>query len=248
MNQASSSAHPTVNGMLFVASDIDPGDEADFNQWYDREHVEERARIPGFLSGARYRALPGSATGTRKYLGLYRTASLEAFTSSAYQAAFERQTAWSVTNLNRMRNPMRRVCAVQAVCGFGSGSQLAILPLPANLDAAALAARAAGIGSQVAQSAGFVQSYLLAPDTALSSPLPRESTEHRVLFPMLAIETGTGAPAIVAQAAELLSASIQQDWPATCLKGSPATEPPFIDVKQAWLYELGWKLHSAELA
>ncbi|MGT2490589.1 hypothetical protein ACU4GD_08835 [Cupriavidus basilensis] len=37
-------------GMLFVASNVDAADEADFNQWYDREHVEERARIEGFIS------------------------------------------------------------------------------------------------------------------------------------------------------------------------------------------------------
>lgn len=42
------------NGMLFVATDVAAQDEADFNQWYDREHVEERVRVPGFLSGTRY--------------------------------------------------------------------------------------------------------------------------------------------------------------------------------------------------
>ena len=109
--------------MLFVACDLDPAaDERDFNRWYDREHVEERVRIPGFLSGARYFSLEGG----RKYLGLYLTRSLDAFTSDAYRAAFQRQTPWSVANLDRMRDPMRRVCAVTAQTGMGSGSHLGL--------------------------------------------------------------------------------------------------------------------------
>ena len=37
------------NGMLFVATDVATQDDADFNRWYDREHVEERVRVPGFI-------------------------------------------------------------------------------------------------------------------------------------------------------------------------------------------------------
>src|SRR5882762_2408296 len=119
MNTPDSSSRDTqaaVRGLLFVASDIDAADEAEFNRWYDLEHVEERVRIPGFLSGARYASIADG----RKYLGLYRTRSLDVFRSEDYRAAFERQTAWSVEQLCRMRAPIRRVCAVRAVTGFGS--------------------------------------------------------------------------------------------------------------------------------
>jgi len=116
-------------GMLFVATDVAAQDEADFNQWYDREHVEERVRIAGFLSGTRYQSLQGG----RKYLGLYKTTSLESFTSEAYHAAFTRQTAWSVANLQKMQSPMRRVCSINAVVGHGTGSHLAIITFPANV-------------------------------------------------------------------------------------------------------------------
>lgn len=210
-------------GLLFVATDADPAHEADFNRWYDREHVEERVRIPGFLSGARYL----SREGGRKYLGLYRTESLAAFTTSDYRAAFERQTAWSVTNLNRMRNPMRRVCAVRAVTGFGSGSEIVVLPLPQADDSEALVARASALGADLAQTDGFVQSYLLVPDASLSTPLPRESTENRVLAPLLVVE------ASAAQAARALRAQ-------AC--GAFGADP-----SGAWLLELGWKLTAADL-
>ncbi|MEX0633962.1 hypothetical protein M8494_26230 [Serratia ureilytica] len=49
--------------------------------------------------------------GGRQYLGLYKTESLASFTSEAYRAAFQHQTPWSVASLEKMRDPMRRVCA-----------------------------------------------------------------------------------------------------------------------------------------
>ncbi|WP_088156582.1 DUF4286 family protein [Achromobacter xylosoxidans] len=211
------------HGLLFVATDADPVHEADFNRWYDREHVEERVRIPGFLSGARYL----SREGGRKYLGLYRTESLAAFTTADYRAAFERQTAWSVTNLDRMRDPMRRVCAVRAVTGFGSGSELVVLPLAAANDSEALAARAQALGAELAQADGFVQSYLLAPDAVLSTPLPRESNENRVLAPLFVVEASSAA-----------AARALRDQACRAFDADPAS---------AWLLQLGWKLTAADL-
>jgi hypothetical protein len=226
MNTPDSHRHDTradAHGLLFVASDIEAADDAEFNRWYDQEHVEERVRIPGFLSGARYVSLGGG----RKYLGLYRTRSLDVFRSSGYRAAFERQTPWSVAQLDRMRQPIRRVCAVRAVTGFGSGSHLVILALAPDQAVDAWVARAAQTGRQLAGQAGFVQSYLLVPDTSLSTPLPRESTEGRVLQPMLAIETSSAEAARTAR-----------DAAAAALDADPAT---------AWLLALGWKLSADEL-
>ena len=54
-------------GMLYTSMDVEPVNEAEFNRWYDKEHMEERASIPGFLNARRYIALAGSP----KYLNLY---------------------------------------------------------------------------------------------------------------------------------------------------------------------------------
>ena len=216
--------NPKTQGMLFVATDVSAQDEADFNQWYDHEHVEERARIEGFISAARYQAV---GTG-RKYLGLYRTTGLDAFTSPAYRAAFGRQTAWSVTNLDRMVDPMRRVCAVGATVGQGSGSRLSVLTLSETTDTAALLETAASTGARLASLPGFVQSYLLMPDTGLSSPLPMENVDRRSLLPMWVVET-SHAPADADAVAEAHTAF-----------GTTAD--------QAVAYALGWKLFSSEFA
>ena len=46
-------------GMLLTSMDIDAADEAEFNRWYDREHLEERVAIPGFLEAQALRRAQG---------------------------------------------------------------------------------------------------------------------------------------------------------------------------------------------
>jgi hypothetical protein len=48
-------------GMLLTSMDIDPSDEADFNRWYDREHLEERVAIDGFLEAGHLHRAPRCA-------------------------------------------------------------------------------------------------------------------------------------------------------------------------------------------
>jgi hypothetical protein len=210
--------------MLFVASDVAAADDADFNAWYDREHVEERARVEGFISAARYQAVKGG----KRYLGLYRTRSLAAFTSPAYKAAFGQQTAWSLANLDRMVAPMRRVCAVTAAMGQGSGSWLSALPLESAMAPEALAQQILTLGQRLAVQPGFVHSYLLTPDAALSSPLPQEAIEGRRLLPLLVIESSG------AEANETFFSEAMQSLP--------------CETRDATCYALKWKLFSHELA
>ena len=52
--------HWPEKAMLLTSMDIDPSDDAEFNRWYDREHLEERVAIPGFLEARRYIAHRGT--------------------------------------------------------------------------------------------------------------------------------------------------------------------------------------------
>lgn len=54
-------------GLLMVWTDIDAAYEADFNRWYDEEHVPRLLKVPGFLSAGRYVALKGGP----KHLAMY---------------------------------------------------------------------------------------------------------------------------------------------------------------------------------
>ncbi|AKO96347.1 MULTISPECIES: DUF4286 family protein [Marinovum] len=173
---------PTDQAQLFVWSDIDPDHEGDFNQWYDREHMEERVRIEGFTGARRYRAVSGAA---RRYLALYRASSLADFTSAAYQKAFTKQTQWSVTNFGRMSNTRRRVMHVAQEGGFGWGAALALVELaPGAVKDETLRAVMEGLMAEP----GVMRVHYMQPDETLSTPLPSESTEGRVLAPCLAVD------------------------------------------------------------
>src|SRR6202035_5560198 len=95
-------------GMLLTSMDVDAADEADFNRWYDREHLEERAAIPGFIEARRYVAEEGAP----KYLSLYSTETFEVLDSPAYRKALASQTAWSKANIARFKNMIRSVARI----------------------------------------------------------------------------------------------------------------------------------------
>lgn len=216
---------PMLPGILFVWTSADPEHELDFNRWYDREHVEERVRIPGFVSGTRYQ----SVRGPRKYLGLYRTTSLDAFQTPDYFKAFGQQTPWSVANLERMRDPMRRVCAIEAETGLGTGAWLAVLRLGAGAigqDGAGVA-KVAALGRALLQVDGVISSRLLTPDEKLSGPLPAEQKEGRVLDPIFLIDASSESAAVAA--ANQASAALG------------------LDAGDAAILQLSWQLRDSDL-
>jgi hypothetical protein len=192
--------------MLLTWMNVDSAHDGDFNRWYDREHVEERIRIPGFVSAARYQSIRG----LRRYLGLYRTTSLDVFKTLAYRDAFARQTPWSITNLGRMQDAMRRVCAIDAEAGAGTGSWLAILQLGANpigTDRALMAK----LAKRLTRIDGVVASRMLVPDAALSTPLPAEEPGGRVLDPMLLIDASTELAVTLAGYTAATEVGLEQD-------------------------------------
>ena len=58
---------PSGSALLVEAADVGPGVEAEFNQWYNEEHVQGVLENPGFQAARRFRALEGQP----RYLALY---------------------------------------------------------------------------------------------------------------------------------------------------------------------------------
>ena len=175
-------------GELLIWTSVDPVYEQDFNQWYDQEHMQERAAIKGFRWSRRYH----SDTCARPYLALYQTDTLHVFTSEPYRQAFTKQTQWSERNFTRMRDTSRRVNAVTPLTGAGTGAAVALVCLQSIEQAQAAIALAQELKSVMD---GVLAVRALCPDPVLSTPLPSEDLATRKLEPFVVIDTTTLASA-----------------------------------------------------
>jgi hypothetical protein len=154
-------------GMLLTSMDIDPSDEAEFNRWYDREHLEERVAIPGFLEARRYIAHAAKP----KYLSLYSTATFEVLDSTAYRAALASQTGWSKANIARFKNMIRGVARITISRGVGRGAALGIIrlrPIASSKDTLRAALQEA-LDPKALD--GIISMHLMENDAKLSKPL-----------------------------------------------------------------------------
>ena len=154
-------------GMLLTSMDIDPSDEAEFNRWYDREHLEERVAIDGFLEARRYIAHDGQP----KYLSLYSTATFEVLDSPAYRAALANQTAWSIATIARFKNMIRAVARITVSHGKGRGAALGVIRLRPLADGRDQLRAALRDALDPAKLDGIISMHLIESDPALSKPI-----------------------------------------------------------------------------
>ena len=74
-----------------VYADIDPELDAEFNNWYNQEHIPELLSMPGYLSAARYEAVKGGP----RYLAVYELESPEALETAERKAARAKESEWT---------------------------------------------------------------------------------------------------------------------------------------------------------
>jgi hypothetical protein len=153
-------------GMLLTSMNVDAADDAEFNRWYDREHLEERVAIPGFLEARRYVAHDGNP----KYLSLYSTETFEVLDSPAYRTALANQTAWSKANIARFKDMIRGVARISISHGVGRGAVLGIIRLRPAGGEDKLRATLRGL-LDPAKHDGIISMHLLENDPTLSKPL-----------------------------------------------------------------------------
>lgn len=153
--------------MLLTSMNIDAAHEAEFNRWYDREHLEERVAIEGFLEARRYVAHEGNP----KYLSLYSTETFEVLDSPAYRTALANQTAWSKANIARFQNMIRAVARITLSRGTGRGAALGIVRL--RPQAGGEDRLRAALSEQLvpAELDGIISLHLIESDPALSKPI-----------------------------------------------------------------------------
>jgi hypothetical protein len=93
-----------AGALLLNAMNIAPELEAEFNEWYDKEHIPALAAVPGVLCARRFRG----TSGNRKYVALYHLATPDVVESAEWKRA--RQSDWTSRLQPRFRDHLRLVC------------------------------------------------------------------------------------------------------------------------------------------
>ena len=92
-----------AGGLLLNAMNIAPEREAEFNDWYDKEHIPALAAVPGVLGARRFRG----TSGNRRYVALYHLATPEVVESDEWKQA--RQSDWTSRLQPHFRDHLRLV-------------------------------------------------------------------------------------------------------------------------------------------
>lgn len=111
-----------TDAVMAVWGDAEARAEAEFNEWYHREHVPERVGMPGWRSGQRYRRVD---RGRHRYLAVYEVDSLACFDEPAYRHALDHPTDWTRRMMPAFRNFVRATCRVRLAAGEVAGGYLA---------------------------------------------------------------------------------------------------------------------------
>ncbi|MFO1160893.1 MAG: DUF4286 family protein [Reyranellaceae bacterium] len=107
-------------GMLVVYSEAAARDERDLNEWYNREHIDERINLPGFHRARRYVAVRGSP----KYLATYECDSADDLVAPGYLHILANPTPWTATVTSRFTRFNRMTLRVQVDLTHGIGGVL----------------------------------------------------------------------------------------------------------------------------
>jgi hypothetical protein len=91
-----------AGGLLLNAMNITPEREAEFNEWYDKEHIPALAAVPGVLCARRFRGI-----GNRKYVALYHLDDPAVVESAEWKTA--RESDWTTRLKPHFREHLRLV-------------------------------------------------------------------------------------------------------------------------------------------
>jgi hypothetical protein len=108
-------------GMLIVFTEVKARDERDLNEWYNREHIDERINLPGFHRARRYVAVRGSP----KYLATYECDSVGDLATPGYLQLLANQTAWSQAVMAKFTHFHRLTLRLQIDLTHGIGGAIA---------------------------------------------------------------------------------------------------------------------------
>jgi hypothetical protein len=127
----------TQPGILAIFNDVAPGREAEFDAWFQGEHLIERLAVPGFLFGRRHQAISGASA----FFNFYLVESPAVLTSKAYLERLDNPTPMTKKIMSGVfLNMNRTVCHRTLRLGHFRGAYVVTARFNDALDQAALAA------------------------------------------------------------------------------------------------------------
>ena len=97
----------TRPGILAIFNNVAPGREAEFEEWFQHEHLQERLGVPGFLLGRRHEAVVGEP----RYFNFYVTRSVEVLSSADYRMRLNKPTPMTRKVMTEIfKDMIRTVC------------------------------------------------------------------------------------------------------------------------------------------
>ena len=95
-----------MQGMLFSQMEPPPALEAEFNDWYETEHIPIRLGLRGFTRAVRYREIGAE----RKYLAIYEIGDLAVLESPGYNLVKTQPSARTARMLKSVHGFTRYTC------------------------------------------------------------------------------------------------------------------------------------------
>ena len=96
-----------IPGILAIFNNVAAGREAEFEEWFQHEHLAERIGVPGFLLGRRHEAVSGEP----RYFNYYLTQSADVLKSAAYLTRLDHPTPMTRTTMSEIfKDMIRTVC------------------------------------------------------------------------------------------------------------------------------------------
>lgn len=124
-------------GVLAIFNDCRPGREAEFEAWFQGEHLQERLAVPGFLFGRRHQAISGRSG----YFIFYLVESPAVLTSKPYLERLDNPTPMTKKVMSEIFiNVNRTVCRRAVRKGAFRGAYAVTVRFNAPPDEAALQA------------------------------------------------------------------------------------------------------------
>jgi len=194
--------HP---GILAIFNNVAPGREAEFEEWFQHEHLQERLGVPGFLLGRRYEAVHAQP----QYFNYYLTRSVDVLRSADYRARLDDPTPMTRTVMSAIfKDMIRTVCHQTLRLGHMRGSVAVAARLAEPPDERRLKSTLEQLLADKAVACGEIWSAADLGDLSASEEERLRGGDRRMAGCLL-VET------VRQRDAERIAASLAADFPAT---------------------------------